>query len=208
MQEFIKTEYPMQEIIGRVFAKGTIGMVYAESGIGKTTTTINFLNEDGITPILVDFDDNPSPTDMDTTHTVIDGYQLSKHMLQEDARDIDVGTGKVYIVDTYAHSRAAYTTSEGFDAFEPFLELLNAGGSNTVIVIAHAKELATRKDLADVEEVWGNHLGFKVFIKEQLVALPNEPKVKKPAAILVVKKLRGYKGPRDIFIRHLDVTKD
>lgn len=209
MLSYEKKEFPVIDIIGKVFPKGKIGLLYGESGIGKTTTAIKMLNSEGIEPILVDFDDNPSPADMKTNHIPIDGFKLINHDHNE--KKLDIPSDAVIIVDTYAYSRVASVVKDKdgntIDRFEGFIAGLNKSGSNTIIIVAHNKEYATEKSIPDADAIWVNHLGFKLWLHEDKVEKPQDNltgRIKRlPAVVLTIKKLRGYTGSRDIFIRWL-----
>ncbi len=210
MMRYEEKEFPVIEIIGNVFAKGKKGLFYGESGLGKTTISIKLLNDDGIEPFLVDFDDNPSPKDMGTKHTPINGFALMKHDHNESS--LDIPTNAVIIVDTYAYTRVASMIKDEsgnlVDRFEEFIDALHNGGSNTIIIIAHNKDIATKRDIPDADPVWVNHLGFKLWLHEEKREKDSQGitlgKVKMfPAAVLTVKKLRGYRGDRDILMRWL-----
>lgn len=73
MLNFIQTDYKETTMIGNVFRQGGLNILYGESGLGKTVSSIKALNLDGITPILLDFDSNDSPEQNDCEYTHVDG---------------------------------------------------------------------------------------------------------------------------------------
>ena len=149
MLSCIKTPEPV-ELVG-LMEKGGVGLLYGESGLGKTVFAIKHACKHfGNQVALIDFDDNPRVDILDD----VEYLHIDGKMLIDRLDDIDIPDGYVMIVDTY---RMLEQTA---GSVGDVIELLNKSGSNTVIVIAHSKDLATRRDLADVDEVWKNHLDF------------------------------------------------
>lgn len=161
----------MNKLIGKYYQENHVNLLYGESGVGKTLCTINNLNDEGIIPILLDYDDNNSPKENQCQYTHILGYNIMK------TNDISIPTGKVIIVDTYVKYMEYGGTHE-------FLKKLS-DNNNTVIVIAHNKNIATKRDIPDVDEKWSNHLGAKIWME----------RTKKEVLVHVLKS-RGYKGDK------------
>jgi hypothetical protein len=190
----IITEYKEIIMLGKVFKKDGINCVYGESGLGKTVSTIKALNEDGITPILLDFDGNDSQEANECKYIHIDGVKfVAKYMVKE----VTIPKNVVIVIDTWA-------------LFEPYYEankdlLDDLHKSNTLIIVAHNKDIATKKDIPAVPEVLINHWDAKLFLSfsngtKDKAAKGNLPMVKgiPSGSNLTVMKLRSYKGPRVI----------
>lgn len=174
-------------MLGKVFKEGGINLIYGESGTGKTISAIKALNEEGVTPILLDFDDNDSPEANECEYLHIDG---SKYLLDTDSV---IPTNEVIIIDTWQ----MLLTNGG--RIEDVIKIKEAG--NTVILIAHNKAIATKQDIPDIDPKYSNHFASKLFLQYS--------KGSKPAAIpegchLTILKLRGYRGKRTIhnWMRH------
>ncbi len=183
------TTYKDIVMLGKVFKKGGINLIYGESGSGKTVSTIKALNEDGILPILLDYDGNDSPTANECEYTHVDGIKYLK------ADTSTIPTGEVIIVDTW---QMLLTNGGGIKTIEA---IRDAG--NTVIIVAHSKPLATRADLPDIDPKYANHFDAKLFLEFDK---GNKSKTNpRPEGYnLTVFKLRGYKGKRTIvnWMRH------
>ena len=164
-------------MFGKVFRELGINMVYGESGIGKTISTIKALNEEGITPLLLDFDDNDSPTENKCKYIHINGdmYISKKHLSK-------IPTDSVIIVDTWQTYLDAGGTMEHLEAIRD--------NGNTIIIIAHSKPIATKKDIPDMDSKYANHLASKLYLEYVKPAKAAE------STNLIVMKSRGYKGPR------------
>jgi len=190
----IITEYKEISMLGKVFKKDGINCLYGESGLGKTVSSIKALNEDGITPILLDFDGNDSQEANECKYTHVDGIKfIAKYMTKEAI----IPKGVVIVIDTWALFEPHY------NANKDLLEDLHK--DNTLIIIAHNKDIATKKDIPAVPEVLINHWDAKLYMSfsngtKGKAASSTKPAVlAKPASSnLTVMKLRSYKGPRVI----------
>ena len=160
-------------MLAEVFAKGGINLLYGESGVGKTLSTIKALNKDGIEPILVDFDNNASPQQSRTEFIHLDGYKLMK------LDNPTLPTNEVIIVDTWQ----LYITNGGNMSF---LNTLNKIG-NTIIVIAHNKPIATKQDIPDIDHKMANHFDGKLWFERKMIKNVYHYR-------LHILKLRGYTG--------------
>jgi len=162
-------------MLGKVFRKDDINLLFGESGVGKTISSIKALNKEGITPILLDFDYNDSQESNNCEYIHIDGYQFI-----EDKKS-NIPSNEVIVVDTWQTFLDA-----GGD-----IKILNSirDNNNTVILIAHNKAIATKQDIPDIDAKYANHFGSKLWLER--IYSKKENKVH---SILHVKKCRGYKG--------------
>jgi len=173
-------EYEEIIMIGKVFRKNGINMIYGESGVGKTISTVKALNTDSIVPILLDFDNNDSPDSQEVQFVHIDGDKYIKNI--DTSR---TPTGEVIIIDTWQ----MFINSGG--DMDIVNRILHAG--NTVIIIAHSKDIATKRDIPDIEEKYSNNFSGKLYL-EHIKGTSRTPE----AYNLVIKKLRGYVGAKTI----------
>ena len=175
---------PLEQKLAGLFPKHKISVLYGNSGIGKTVSVAKALNLEGITPILFDFDDNPVSSEVGCEYILIDGN--STLVRNEDITSfkdgIEVPTDRVIIIDTW-NAFNAWFYSE-LDAIR-FIQDYFIGNSNTVIIIDHSKDMATRRDIPSMDETLVNHLAAKLWLRE--------PKAKETAKyrVLEIKKLRG-----------------
>lgn len=98
---------------------------------------------------------------------------------------MDVPNGYVIIVDTWA----TFEANEG--TIEHLRELASNG--NTIIIIAHNLDLATRRDIPDMPAIIVNHIDSKLYLDHKM-----EAKTGKQRFNLHVMKCRGYQGSRVI----------
>ena len=178
------TKYKELKMIGKVFANKGINLIYGESGSGKTVGTIKALNEDGITPILLDFDDNLSPENNECEYVHIDGSKYLK-----DSKVL-IPSGKVIIVDTWQ-----MFLINGGD-IKDIYEIMKH--DNTVIIVAHNKPIATKEDIPDIDHKYSNHFASKLCLEwDKGNGTKTNPRPK--GFHLTVQKLRGYRGDRIIY---------
>ncbi len=161
-------EYKDVELVGEVFVKHKVNMIYGASGVGKTVSTITAINRDGITPVLFDYDDNLSPNENNCDYIHIDAHKIktTDKALKE----------QVIVIDTY-HKMD----------HEIFKILVK--NHNTIIIVGHSLDLATRNDIPDAPSEFVNHLASKVFLAYNK---------KSKTSDLTVFKCRGYRGSRII----------
>jgi len=189
MLKHVVTDYSPTALVGGVFRKGGINLIYGESGIGKTVSTIRSLNKEGIVPILLDYDNNDSPSTNKCDYLHING----RAFLHD--KDATIPTDKVIIVDTWVSYQSNYYGSREGAPIE-FLESLKSEG-NTIIIVAHNKGIATKKDIPDMDEHIVNHLSAKLFM--EYVPGKTTAKLKTSESVdVIVMKCRGYSGPRRI----------
>lgn len=170
-------------MIGQVFKKGGINLIYGESGLGKTVSTIKALNADQITPILLDYDENHSPESNKCTYIHVDGTSYTKD------KSSTIPTGRVIIIDTWQ----MFLTNEG--TLADIVAMKDAG--NTIIIVAHNKPLATKQDVPDIDPKYSNHFSSKLFMEyDKGSKTKGNPRAE--GYNLTVLKLRGYTGPRTI----------
>ena len=170
-------EYKKMELIGSLFEKGSVNLIYGESGVGKTITTMKLLNKQDIVPILIDYDNNRSPDENQCKYIHIDGYLMNKD------NKLNIPIDKVIVIDTYSRYMDSGNTHD-------FLNKLSEHG-NTVIVVAHNKNIATKRDIPDVDEQWSNHLGSKIWMDRTKVG-----------ANIHILKSRGYVGDRIVKVAY------
>jgi hypothetical protein len=170
-------------MLGKVFKKDGINLVYGESGLGKTVSTVKALNEDNVVPILLDFDNNNSPQSNGCEYIHIDGNSVLQ------SKNITLPTGEVIIIDTWQ----TFTDAGGSIEFVKKLQSKN----NTIVIVAHNKPLATRGDIPDMDNKIYNHLDSKLFLEyDKGSTVRSNPR---PEGFnLHVLKLRGYDGSRII----------
>ena len=185
MFRYVVKEKPLEEKVAGLFPKGKISLLYGDSGLGKTVSTVKALNAVGVVPILYDFDDNPVSDEVNCEYILINGENtLVRDGDTTDFRDdnFEVPRERVFIIDTWS-SFSEWFSSER-DAIS-FIKRNFIRNNNTVIIIGHAKDIATRRDIPMMDEVIANHLASKLWLRE--------PRAKEKAEkrVLEVKKLRG-----------------
>lgn len=171
-------------MIAEVFRKNGINLVYGASGLGKTVSSVKAINSNGIKPILLDFDNNMSPEKNNCEYTHINGADFMKNYLN-DSSSIILPKDQVIIVDTWA----TFEANEG--TIDHLKEFVKAG--NTVIIIAHNLDLATRRDIPDMPAVIVNHIDSKLYLEYKY-----ELKTGLSFYNLHIMKCRGYQGSRII----------
>ena len=186
MRTHLITEYKDIVMLGKVFAKGGISCLYGESGLGKTISTIKALNEEDIVPILLDFDNNNSPEQNGCNYEHIDGWKF-----MESFKDPEIATtiprDVVIVIDTWA-------------MFANYIDTLeDLRQDNTIIIIGHVLDIATKQDIPDFPTEFINHCQAKLFMSYDKGSSV-KGKIRMPGPVLEVKKLRGYKG--DKYIRN------
>ncbi len=170
MLKYSITEYKEIRMIGKVFRENGINYIFGESGVGKTISTINAINEDDIIPILLDFDDNMSPAFNKCKYVHIDGKEMMKNI-----KDTVVPEGEVIVVDTWVSFENSGGTIGLLQDFR--------ANNNTVIIVDHNQALATKQDLPNLDSEIVNHLDSKLFLKR-----------KSAGTELHILKSRGYAG--------------
>jgi len=175
-------------MIGNVFVSNGMNLIYGASGTGKTISTIKALNSDGITPFLVDFDDNLSPESSNCKFNHVNGSAMFKS--KQSLSSAVIPTDSVIIIDTW---QLFITNGGSIDILVEWRTKYN----NTIIIVAHSKELATRSDLPDMDSRIANHMHSKLFLEyDKGSRTKTNPR---PAGTnLTVLKLRGYSGDRTI----------
>ena len=161
-------------MIGKVFPSNGISIIFGESGSGKTVSTIKAINEDDIMPILLDFDDNLSQEQNQCNYTHIDGRKFI------DDTSAIIPSDKVIIIDTW------YQFDNYGGTFELARKIRDIG--NTVIIIDHIQDLATRRDMSSMPSEYVNHCDAKLLLEK------NNKSITK----LHIKKCRGYRGDTPI----------
>lgn len=171
-------------MIANVFRKNGINLVYGASGLGKTVSSIKAINAEGIVPLLLDFDNNMSPEKNKCEYIHINGGEFMKEWLNHKSQ-VTLPRDRVIIVDTWAT----------FEANEGTIDHLReiASNGNTVIIIAHNLDLATRRDIPDMPAVIVNHIDSKLYLDYKC-----EAKTGNQMFNLHVMKCRGYQGSRVI----------
>jgi len=163
------------EFISSVFVKNGINLLYGPSGTGKTYSTIKALNLDGIKPLLIDLDNNgPSLKDTDLEVEVLDGNKIMTNL-----KSITIPSNEVIIIDTWYE----FIVNSGS------IQILKEwrANDNTIIIIGHNKNIATKQDIPDMEDHIANHLDSKLFLNNKITK-------GKITYTLQVMKLRGYTG--------------
>lgn len=183
------TEYGEVIMLAHVFRRGGVNVVYGQSGIGKTISTIKALNTDGFTPILLDFDDNNSPEQNKCEFVHVNGWDFMKSY-NDPAIATIIPINTIIVIDTWHMFNQFYSVNPEI--------LQDLAEENTIIIIGHVVDLATRQDIPDIPTEFVNHCDAKLFL-----SYDNGSSVKgreRPAGtVLEVKKLRGYSGPKHIF---------
>ena len=188
-KSFSITDYKEYIMIGKVFVSNGLNLVYGASGTGKTISTIKALNEEGITPYLLDFDDNLSPEASNCNFYHVNGSAMFES--KESLTSATIPTNSVIVVDTW---QLFMTNGGHIDILREWADKYN----NTIIIIAHNKDLATRTDLPDMDSRIANHMSSKLFL-EYDKGSKTKTNPRPEGTNLTVLKLRGYKGPRTIY---------
>ena len=174
LKKIVKT-YKATVMLGKVFREKEINLLYGESGVGKTVSAIKALNNEGIEPILLDFDNNDSPTENKCDYIHINGL-----LYLSDDKSV-IPKDKVIIIDTW---QLLLSNGGNIDSVNKIKE-----AGNTVILIAHNKPIATKKDIPDIDSKYANHFGSKLFLERDY-----SKKTKSSIYNLHILKCRGYKG--------------
>ena len=182
------TTYKEISMVGNVFRKGGINCLYGESGLGKTISSIKALNAEGIVPILLDFDDNDSPEENNCEFTAVDGWEFMKDYNDPEVA-VTIPKDMVIIIDTWHLFNDYYR-------LDPEL-LTNLAEDNTIIIIGHIVDIATKRDIPDIPSEFINHCHAKLFLSYDKGST-TKGKERAPGHVLEVKKLRGYKGDKFI----------
>jgi len=177
------TTYKDVVMLGKVFKQYGVNLIYGESGIGKTVSSIKALNTDGIVPVLLDFDDNESPETNDCKYIHINGVTAVADT------EATIPTEQVIIVDTWA----SYISASPYGDKMAYLNKL-VSHNNTIVIVAHNKGIATKTDIPDIDEVIVNHLSSKLWL-ERRKATTKHPEL---CSTLHIYKCRGYTGARSI----------
>jgi len=174
------TAYKGITMVGKVFRENGINLIYGESGVGKTVSSVKALNKENLIPILLDFDDNDSPISQNIEFIHINGTKYIKNK-----STATIPTNTIVIIDTWEMFLANNGTIEDIKRIR--------NNNNTVIIVAHSKDIATKRDIPDIDPKYSNHFASKLFLEYK-------PKTTKAdeSFNLIIKKLRGYKGSRII----------
>ena len=192
MLKNIIQEYKENIMLGNVFKKNGINLVFGESGSGKTVSSIKAFNADGIEPILLDFDSNLSPEDNGCKYIHIDGDSVLKRIEKKD-ENVKMVSNSVIIIDTW---QLLLTNVGSASKSIKLIEALR-DNNNTIVIIAHNKDIATKQNIPDIDGKYVNHFDSKLFLEfDKGSKTKSNPR---PAGYnLTVMKLRGYNGPRTI----------
>jgi len=180
------TTYKEINMIGGVFRQGGINCIYGASGMGKTISSIKALNQDGIIPILLDFDDNDSAEQNECQFKHVEGWDFMK-AYKDPETATTIPRGEVIVIDTW------HLFSDFYNE-DPEL-LANLADGNTIIIIGHIVDIATKQDIPDIPSEFINHCHAKLFLSFDKGSSA-KGKERLPGPVLEVKKLRGYKGPK------------
>ena len=173
-------------MLGKVFKYRGINCIYGSSGLGKTVSTVKALNEDDITPILLDFDNNNSPEENGCNYIHVDGKRF---MASYSVNEAVIPRDRVIIIDTWAMFESYLKVPSN----DKLLEDLSK--DNTIIIIAHNKDIASKRDIPDVPDELINHWDSKLFLWfDEGSKTKSNPRP--PSYNLTVMKLRSYKGER------------
>ena len=165
-------------MIAEVFRKNKVNLLYGESGSGKTISAIKALNSVGIEPVLFDLDSNDSPAQNQCNYIHVDGYKSLADKSMTIPKDM------VIIVDTWH----MYSSSGGTIAL-----LDRMAENNTVILIDHSRDIATKRDIPIMKEELVNHLGSKLWLERTY-----HKQTRTTSHNLHIKKCRGYIGQSPI----------
>ena len=155
-------------------------LLHGRSGCGKTFSLLKFFEDQGIRPVLLDFDDND--ISFDAMH--IDGDRFIRALSLNDSLLVELEK-HVVIIDTYA--MASISLKKHLDCtVQEFVDSLDA----TIIVIAHTVYYSGKPAEASVPFEFANHVSCRLH-------LHNDVKITKVNNYLEVEKLRG-KGSYNI----------
>jgi archaellum biogenesis ATPase FlaH len=178
------TEYKDIVMVGKVFKKNGISLIYGESGTGKTVSTIKAMNIEKIVPILLDFDNNQSPQENKCEYVHVNGTTALKD------KDLILPMNSVVIIDTWAYYCKANPAINKMAFIDKLIEV-----GNTVIIIAHNKGIATKQDIPDMDEEIVNHLSAKLWLERKGIIKKGIGEI---INILHIYKCRGYSGKTTI----------
>lgn len=184
-----------KDMLTSLIEKNKLALVHGESGSGKTVFAIKHLNENNITPILVDFDDN-SNEEMDKNEinaTIVDGYTFMHEMLDiEHGRELRESIkGSCLIIDTWT----LFCKEMDYDEHQAkdMLEILSKAGF-TIIILAHTKPFSGKEDVPDMDGKVYRHIKSRFYIRRTTLKSQIDYD-------LLIEKARGYKGSKIIKIR-------
>ncbi len=161
-------------LIGNLIPRDKTTLLHGRSGCGKTFGILKFFEQQGIRPVLLDFDDNDITTD--ALH--IDGDRFLRALSLNDGLHIELEK-QVIIIDTYA--MAAISLKKHLDcSVEDFVKSLDA----TIIVISHTVYYSGKPAEASVPFEFANHVSCRLH-------LHNDVKMTKVNDYLEIEKLRG-----------------
>lgn len=128
--------------IGNIIPKNEVTAVVGLPSVGKTHTIIKFLNQEGITPIVINLDESPHDSSLNVIS--LPGKQVHNLDKFTDLED------KVIIIDTYQLMMDEF----GFDNTEAeqkkisrFLIKIAHEKQVTIIVLAHTEDFASKEGI-------------------------------------------------------------
>lgn len=129
----------------KLFLQNGINIVYGEKFQGKTVSTLMYLQQEGIEPMLIDFDRNPKYKNINYIH-LVGSSDMIKDIIEHES--IDNEEPPVIVIDTLdglVHGK--YMTEE--DASKVVVVLKELAEVSTVILLAHAtiQRTAVRKSV-------------------------------------------------------------
>jgi len=186
-----------------------ITLIHGESGNGKSVWIVKHLNDKGIIPIIIDFDDNEVEEfeSMNIKAELLDGDRFIETMIsdskdkEELVKEID---GKVLVFDTWSLyvDTLKYSVEQSNNEIKIklkeeyaklMLDKLTEIGA-TIIIIAHTKPYSGKEDMPDMDPEIYRHIKGRLHIRKSTLKTKVEYH-------LIVEKVRGYKGETIIEIR-------
>ncbi len=137
INDYLKIETEPPQRIANIYPQNKITLAYGVQGTGKSTGTMNLLNNVGVVPIYVNIDDG-GLINGDTFQFEEVGYNFIDALM--DGRADEHIAGKVIVIDTYTklvQHRIFKDKSEAFIVM--MLEELCDKANVTLIVIGHAQ---------------------------------------------------------------------
>jgi len=166
----------------KLFLQNGINIIYGEKFQGKTVSTLMYLQQEGIEPMLIDFDRNPKYKNLNYVH-LVGSSDMVKDIIEHEA--VDNEEPPVIVVDTLdglVHGK--YMTEE--DASKVVVVLKELAKVSTVILLAHAtiQRTAVRKSVH--------------FRGNEKIVNSADTVYKLMDTTLFVEKNRGYEGDLEI----------
>ena len=182
--------------------KNKITLIHGESGSGKSIFAVKELNEAGIKPVYIDFDDNELNEfrTLNCECDLIEGETFFDDFIGKNYYNLELWNhlkDKVVIIDTWTLF-SAYCGSE-LNAHRIVKDLIRLG--STVIILAHTTPYSGKEDKPEMEDKIYRHIKARLYIRRTTLKSKIEYH-------LIIEKLRGHQGDKMMLLRTSDGLDD